>query len=148
MSKPTTIHALGLAQDAFNGKTDLAGKPYIDHLKRVADNFIKANGFDEELVQIAILHDLFEDCPEYTPEKLKELGYSDPVIAGIELLTRHKHENYQKYIERIAKDKYIKQVKLADLTDNMDLTRLNQITQLDVERIKKYHAAYIFLLNN
>ena len=36
-------------------------------------------------------------------------------------------------------------VKIADLKDNMDITRLKEITYKDIERLKKYHRTWIEL---
>jgi hypothetical protein len=56
--------------------------------------------------------------------------------------------NYEQYIANIRNDRFAKAVKLADLRDNMDLTRLSELTEKDIERTKKYHKSYIYLLGD
>ena len=45
----------------------------------------------------------------------------------------------------IKKNSLARKVKMADLTHNMDLSRLPEITDADRERLKKYKAAYRLL---
>ena len=45
----------------------------------------------------------------------------------------------------IYDNEQINEIKLYDLKDNMDITRLKKITDEDVNRLKKYHKAFKFL---
>ena len=134
-----------IVMHAFANKTDKAGKPYVDHLFRVASK-VPDHGVDHELKTIAILHDLLEDCPEWTEGALR-VFFSDRVVDTVIMLTRGRSESYDAYIERILKDSWACRVKKADLEDNMDLTRLSYLNEKDIDRIKKYHEAYIKILN-
>lgn len=131
--------ALKIAYKSFEGKTDLAGKPYYEHLKRVSAN-VPDYG-QGELKIIALLHDILEDCPFWNEKSLR-IFFSDKIVDTIIILTKLKSESYEQYIERILKDGWACEVKKADLEDNMNLTRLSEITEKDIERIKKYHKAY------
>jgi (p)ppGpp synthase/HD superfamily hydrolase len=141
----TLEFAIQLAKNAFKEKTDLSGKPYIDHLTRVMEAV--PNYGSGELKQIAILHDILEDCPEWNCKSLRQL-FSDRVVDSVWVLTKRDKEPYGSYIERIidSEDGWAKEVKLADLRDNMNLTRLSKLTDKDIERLKKYHNAYLRLL--
>jgi hypothetical protein len=46
------------------------------------------------------------------------------------------------FIERVAKDPIAIRVKLNDLLDNMDITRLNELNEKDLNRLNKYLRAY------
>lgn len=143
--------ALNIIETAFAGKKDKAGKPYIDHLKRVAENaknYFKGNEYIEELETIALLHDLLEDCPEWTKQHLNVIFKNTNIVASVEKLTKKDGLNYEQYIANIRNDRFAKAVKLADLKDNMDLTRLSELTEKDIERTKKYHKSYIYLLGD
>lgn len=141
--------ALNIIETAFAGKKDKAGKPYIDHLKRVAETaklYFKGNDYIEELETIALLHDLLEDCPEWTKLHLDAIFHNINISDVVCKLTKKDGLNYDQYIQNIANNRFARAVKLADLKDNMDLTRLSEITEKDIERIKKYHKSYIYLL--
>ena len=130
---------------SFRDKTDLAGKPYTNHIYRVFES-VESYGPNGETKIIAILHDLLEDCPEWNQDVLRHF-FPDSVVDAVQTLTKRKGEEYFDYIKRIISYdvQYAKYVKLADLKDNMDLTRLDTITDKDLERVKKYHQAYKML---
>ncbi|MCP4569997.1 MAG: hypothetical protein GY841_20645 [FCB group bacterium] len=67
------------------------------------------------------------------------------MIEALQLLTRDKQDSYEKYIDKIARSGNIIaiKVKLADLKDNMDITRLpNELTGKDIDRLIKYLTAF------
>lgn len=126
--------ALELAERAHFGQYDKAGKPYIDHPKRVAS--LMPNDI---LKTIAILHDTLEDT-FVTRDMLLHL-FSSTVVYNVDLLTRKEGESYSEYIDKILGSIPACKVKLADLEDNMNLSRLKEITDEDLNRVKKYEKA-------
>ena len=56
-----TRKAFDIVFIAFEGKVDKAGKPYINHLMRVANGVLGNSLIRENLTVIALLHDLLED---------------------------------------------------------------------------------------
>lgn len=142
--------ALNIIEKVFLDKKDKAGKPYIDHLKRVAENAcaIAPYGFVDKIEIVALLHDLIEDCPEWTIEHIEAIFNDSEITNALALLTRKRGDNYDEYVQRIGCSLISRIVKLADLKDNMDLTRLSDsLTDRDIERIKKYHRSYLYLDN-
>jgi len=129
--------AFQIASKAFEGKTDKGGKPYLNHLVRVAKKFEN----DDFLYLIAMLHDLFEDCPEWNAKSLICL-FNENIVKTIEILTRKENQSYDDYISCINESSWATKVKLADLKDNMDITRLSDLGTKDFERLKKYLKAY------
>lgn len=126
---------------AFAGRKDMAGQAYIFHLERVAAPFRE----DELLCTIALLHDIVEDCSDWTIERLNQYFISR-VCSAVEALTKIEGEAYEDYIFRIAANEDARKVKIADLRDNMDLTRLKRkLTPKDLERVSKYHRSYLLL---
>lgn len=139
--------AIKLASDAFVTSIDKGGKPYILHCLRVMN---AVDQTDEELMCIAVLHDLIEDKGyKYTFEELRSVyGFSERVVNTIAILTHDKSvSSYDDYIKAIAMNKDATAVKLADLKDNSDITRLKGLRKKDFDRMERYHKAYIYLNN-
>lgn len=139
--QPMNVKALKIVTEAFSGKKDRGGKPYIDHLRRVAQSqpceVSRAAGW---------LHDLVEDIEGWTEKRLRE-EFPEEVCDIVMILTKDDNEDYGTYIDRVENAQNPKAIgiKLADLRDNMDITRLQSINVFDICRLKKYHAAYIRL---
>ena len=130
-----------VAIKSFEGKVDKGGSPYFEHLERVS---YACQLGDTDSVCIALLHDLLEYCPEWNKESLSVL-FNKRVVDAVVCLTKSNGEKYEDYIHRVSKNKDAVQIKMYDLLDNMNITRLDDVTEKDVERIKKYHTAYKFL---
>lgn len=131
--------AIEIAVNAHTGQTDRAGKPYIQHPLRVMDS---VNTTEEKIV--AVLHDVIEDT-DITSEDLMKAGIPKNLVNEVVMLTHDPDVDYDAYVHQIAKYKIARKVKLADLKDNMDITRLSEISDKDIERLKKYHRNYIYL---
>lgn len=150
MEIKSLVECIVFIDDLFKNKIDKGGKPYVDHLRRVLFNFQTLNYFAPEYAEIAAYaHDLKEDIKEYWKVGNLLKIFDKRTADLICLLTHEKNETYSEYIDKICNSKnyHAYQIKLSDLKDNMDLTRLNNITDKDIERIKKYHKAYIQITN-
>ena len=126
---------LQCVSDGHNGQFDRAGKPYVLHPLKVM-HYLQSD--DEELQCIALGHDLIEDT-SYTADILRRLHFTERIVRGIECLSKQKGQSYEDYKEQVYSSRDAMLVKLADLKDNMDLTRLKHITNDDFVRIRKYH---------
>ncbi len=134
---PTIERAIEIALLAHKGQKDKSGVEYILHPLRVME---RGNTEVEKIC--GVLHDVVEDT-DWTIDDLKNEGFSDEVITAIKCLTKEtENENYDEFIERVAKDPIAVKVKLNDLLDNMDITRLNELTDQDLHRLNKYLRAY------
>jgi len=145
MNKELLLHkAIKIAEKAHRKQVDKYGTPYIMHVMRVM-NFGKT--LDEKIV--GILHDVIEDCPEYSYDFLRKQGFSEEQIFAIECLTKNPpDEDYDEFIKRTEKSPLAIAVKLNDLRDNMDLRRINRpLTEKDLKRLNKYLKAYNYLIN-
>ena len=127
--------AIELAKQHHEGQTDKAGKPYIEHPLRVMN---QVESEEEKIV--AVLHDIVEDT-DISLDDLRNEGFSEEVVSAVESLTKQDGENYDSYIERISFNPLAVKIKLADLEDNRDLTRLPEVTDKDLERVEKYDKA-------
>jgi (p)ppGpp synthase/HD superfamily hydrolase len=131
--------AINLALTNHQGQKDKAGRAYIFHPIRV---MLKFN--DEKLQCIAILHDILEDT-ELTETDLVEHGFSDDIVEAVVCLSRNQNEIYQDFIERLSKNKLARAVKIADIEDNLDISRLKFLNDQDLRRINKYKKALNYL---
>lgn len=85
---------------------------------------------------VALLHDVVEDTT-MTQEELKAQDFSDDVLAALKCLTKIKCEDYQIFIQRVAPNPLTIKVKIQDLKDNMDLSRLGCKPHWKMEAYKK-----------
>ncbi len=127
--------ALEFALKAHWGQRDKAGQPYILHPLRVMFNV------EQPLAKIvALLHDVLEDTA-VTANDLRSAGFTEEIIQAVKVLTRESNEDYFEYIRRIKVNPLARQVKIADLKDNLDVTRLSTFTPTDQQRVQKYLTA-------
>ncbi len=127
------------AHERHAGQVDKAGQDYIQHPLRVMQNVQHAQG-----KICAVLHDILEDTPT-TIDELKDLGFDQNVIDTIIAVTKVNGENRFQAVQRTIKNPIACEVKLADLSDNMDLSRLPEITAKDVKRYKQYQKVQVVL---
>jgi (p)ppGpp synthase/HD superfamily hydrolase len=129
--------AISLAANLHAWQEDKAGKPYILHPLRVMQ---RLRTDDLELMAIAVFHDVVEDCG-ISYSELLEKGFSIRVVEGIMCLTK-RDETYEDFILRCKANPDARRVKIEDLRDNSDITRLKGVTAKDLERLEKYNRAY------
>lgn len=136
--------ALIFSAQKHRGQVDKAGAPYILHPLRVM-NFLGQNATESERIA-ALLHDVVEDC-EVSLEDLRAMGFADEVIEAVDALTKRDDEkdDYMRAIRRVAQNPIARRVKIGDLTDNMDLSRISNPSENDRARLEKYRGAREFL---
>ena len=138
---PQEMRASRFAAKAHEGAVDEAGAPYIEHPKAVA-----ARVEGDEAKAVAWLHDVLEDTT-YTADDLRAAGISEDVIEGVEAMTRRPGEAYLDFVRRAKENPLARQVKLADVLHNMDLTRLQTVDEAAIRRLEeKYLPALKILL--
>lgn len=125
--------ALEIVTTLFENDLDKGGMPYILHLLYV---YKHVSSEDEKVV--GLLHDTLED-KEVTAEDLLDVGFSEKVVKDVVTLTRVKPIEYSDYIENMIRNGSVEalNVKLADLENNMDITRIKNPSIKDIERVKK-----------
>jgi (p)ppGpp synthase/HD superfamily hydrolase len=135
----TFSKALQIAVEAHFNKTDKGGHSYILHPLRIA---MRLRTHDEELMSIAVLHDVVEDSNR-TFQSLLDDGFNERVVNALMLLTHTKGISYERYIDMMYNNIDALKVKREDLRDNSDITRLKGLTDKDVERMVKYQRAFV-----
>lgn len=128
--------AIEIAVEAHKGQLDKGGNPYILHPLRVMMSV------DLELEKIvAVLHDVVEDS-NWTFEALLAEGFSNEVIEALKSVTKKSdNEDYDSFIQRAIRNPIGRKVKIADLRDNLDVTRIPELGEKDLQRINKYKKA-------
>jgi len=127
--------ALEIAFHAHNGQFEMDGRPYLFHPMRLAS---RAATDDQRIV--ALLHDTVEDT-DVTLEGLRAAGFPEHVVTAVDHMTKREGEDYDAFVERALQDPIAARVKLLDIEDNMDLTRIPEVAEKDLARAAKYHRA-------
>lgn len=127
--------AARIAAVAHEYQVDKAGEAYILHPLRL---MARAQTDDARIV--ALLHDVVEDS-DWTLEALVAEGFPTRIVDAIGHLTNREEESYDDFISRVLTSQLAARVKLLDIEDNMDMTRLCTLTDKDLDRLRKYHAA-------
>jgi (p)ppGpp synthase/HD superfamily hydrolase len=132
----TLEKAIQIAAQAHLGQRDKGGAPYILHPLRMMMRM------ESEAAMIAAtLHDVVEDS-DWTLEQLRGEGFSEEVLQAVDCLTRRDGETYEEFVARAQANAIARQVKIADLEDNMNVKRLGEMTPKELARIEKYHRAW------
>ena len=134
--------AIALAAQQHEGQIDKAGQPYILHPLRL---MMQMPDYNTKI--IAVLHDILEDTPT-TAEDLTQLGFSTSIIEAIQALTKFKGESRIEAVHRTVKNPLARIVKLADVTDNMNLSRIAHLTAQDFARLKQYEQVKEILMTD
>lgn len=132
--------ARAFAQRAHTGQVDKAGVPYILHPQTVAS---QVEG--DAVKAAAWLHDVVEDTPA-TLDDLQRYGFSEDVVMAVAALTRREGEDYLGFVHRAARNEIARQVKIADVVHNMDLSRLPRIDAKAVARIREKYVPALEIL--
>jgi (p)ppGpp synthase/HD superfamily hydrolase len=110
-------------------------EPFIEHPLRVM------HAVDGPVAKAAaVLHDVLEDS-DVTVEALRREGMPGEVVNAVIALTRTPDVSYEAYIERVAKNRIAREVKLADMRDNLANNLQLTPTPDVVERIGRYEWA-------
>lgn len=125
---------------AHAGFVDKAGKPYAGHLERVALRLAD----NPAAAVVAWLHDTVEDTGVTLDVIAREFG--DDTAIAVEAVTHRPDEDYMDYVKRAGDHPVARLVKISDLIDNSNLSRLPMITMKDVNRQKKYNVALAYLM--
>jgi (p)ppGpp synthase/HD superfamily hydrolase len=109
--------------------------PYVLHLFRA---MLAVEGWDARTA--AVLHDVIEDT-SVTATNLREEGIPERVVEAVVALTHCEEDTYESYVEALAPNPLARQVKLADLADNLATNLAMPPTPANEARIARYEAA-------
>lgn len=132
--------AIVIAVNAHIGQLDKGGAPYILHPMRVMMRMETISG-----KIIALFHDIVEDT-HISIEDLRNEGFSDAVLDGVDCITKRNNEKYSDYIERVIGNPLSAECKLEDMRDNSNIYRILKVKKAHIRMITKYHKATIKIL--
>lgn len=137
----TLERAIQIMVEVHSGQVDKGGNPYVLHPMRV----MLAGDTDDERM-VGALHDVIEDSRGvWTAARLRAEGFSARVVDAVVSVTRLPGESYGDFIRRAATDPIGRKVKVRDIDDNSDLSRIPNPTQRDLDRVVKYRRAITVL---
>ena len=134
--------AIAIANQAHAGQLDKAGKPYISHPLTV---MAQMDTLESKIV--AVLHDAIEDS-ELKIEDLVKQGFPEFITDAIAAITKLDGELYENYILRVKSNAIARKVKIADVSHNMDMSRITNPTAKDFQRLEKYKKVLQELTTN
>lgn len=134
--------AIRVASEAHHKILDKGGSAYILHPIRV---MLRLRSDDPELMGVAVSHDVLEDSKDHEEDDLRREGYTERMVVALKLLDHRDGSPYPVYIERMGDNLDAILVKMEDLRDNSDITRLKGVRDKDIERVIKYHTSYLYL---
>ena len=126
--------AKDLAHRAHAGQFDKAGRPYIEHVARVA----AAVAGDPEAEAVAWLHDVLEDGD--AEHGKAAMQFPDRIKYAVTLLTRCTDYDMSIYYGEIRQNPLALRVKLADVYDNADESRLAMLDEKTADRLRRKYA--------
>ena len=139
------IHlALEIANASLFDKTNWDGSPYITHPLTAAFNNTQSN--TKQI--IGILHDVVEDT-DWTLQDLRDVGFWDEVIDGIDGVTARDGEPYFDFLVRCGRSgTFSIDVKLKDLDHNTKKNRTKDvgIHERGFWKEKAYNISYFYLV--
>jgi len=133
--------ALQFATERHEGQTRWDGRDYIEHPIRVADQFK-----DDERKTVAILHDVVEDG-KATLKEVRDL-FGDLIAEAVNAISKKEGEPYNVFVFRAEKNPIAKDVKIADIKDNIsDFPSENTDHMRKASSLitKRYIPAFLFL---
>ena len=148
--------AIAIAVEAHDGQTDKGGHPYILHPLRI----MMSLKTEEEMI-VGVLHDVVEDCADkgFDWDYLRDQGFSSVVIEALRSVTKTPEEEkhfksltgqdridaYLEFVSRAKSNPIGRRVKRADIFDNLNVSRIGELTQKDLDRLNQYKKAIEFL---
>lgn len=133
----TIEDALAVALEAHRGQLYPAPvpEPFILHPLRVM------LGVRSESARIvAVLHDVVEDSP-ITLHDLSRKGFDAWVVDAVDCISQREGETYADYISRVVTNRIAREVKLADVADNLTNNRALPPEPDNLARIARYQEA-------
>lgn len=120
---------------------EVLGMLYAE-ISQVIDN-PKEHWYEEEWWE-----DWMEDIAVYpcTVTHVMTIEERDEIKAALTLLNHHTAPSREEYISRISSNFLALKVKLNDLRNNMDITRIPHPTEKDYARIERYKKEYDILM--
>lgn len=119
------------------GQVDKSGLPYVFHPIGVARRAMM-RGAPQHVVVAALLHDVEEDCG-VSNDEIKERFGAD-VARVVAAVSRANGETYAQFIDRACAERDAALLKLCDTDDNLDETRMENLTPQEQQFLRKRYG--------
>lgn len=130
-----SLRALHIAEIAHENQTRKDGDPYILHPVRVASTLVNLKIYDDATIAAAILHDVVEDCPDFSMASLQERFEIDPEVMNyVTILTKTDIMTDDEYYRIISKKMATTLIKISDRHHNLS----TMVGAFSIEKILSY----------
>ncbi|MDS9468862.1 hypothetical protein RGQ15_14950 [Paracoccus sp. MBLB3053] len=126
--------ALQIAAEAHRGQCKNS-EPFILHPVRV----MLACATPHERI-VAILHDVVEKSA-WTLDDLRAEGLPDDQVEAVDAMSRRDGEDYLAFVTRAGRNPIARQVKIADLRDNLEMASRPDASSETRQKSAKYRHA-------
>jgi (p)ppGpp synthase/HD superfamily hydrolase len=138
------LAAEGMSKKAHEGQIDKSGKDYFTaHVYPIAKK-MELDGYSEEYVATAYLHDVVEDTDVSVIEI--EAIFGGRIAYAVHCISRNEEETYEEYLVRVKSNKIAKRVKYYDIQNNLAPGRMDKLDEKTRTRLKKKYAKALAFL--
>ena len=144
-NKFIALEALSVAEKAHEGvfrKDNVT--PYIEHPTKVASMLFELGIQDDEILAVALLHDVLEDCTDNEIILQVYQKFDERIVSAVSLLSKPENYNNDNYYKGILSNDIATLVKLADRTHN--LSTLYNFTEEKKAKYIKETEDYVYPL--
>lgn len=113
---------------------------FFGHIVPVLRRVYKMYGLNYDLLVVAALHDVIEDC-NVDMKWLESHGIPHQLAFMVHILSKNKNTKYHDYLRLVASYKITYLVKYADMLCNY----VSSVNSNDIRRIDKYHNGFDIL---
>jgi hypothetical protein len=142
----TRARAEEIARQAHDGQIGADGRPYIEHVLRVARAVSSTTG-ESTLVAVALLHDTIEKGG-VTFAELRAAGATEAVVSAVDALTQRPGEPDSSYLARCRNNPLARQVKRHDLLDKLSPAYLRRMPGPEASRVTRITHLRLVELDN
>ena len=135
----TLERAIAVAARAHEGYRDKVGAAYILHPLRV---MLRVSTTEQRIV--AVLHEVLRESPMTLSDLARE-GFTLKILAAVQALSPRCGESDEEFVVRVGSDPLARVVKLADLADESDLTRIVIPGPADIAHLQRCQQASAYL---
>lgn len=133
------------AEFAHEGQLDKAGNEFFTHLERV-NQFLKDYDCSETVLIVGWLHDIIDDGG-FTLSDLM-MFFPEEIWSVVKHLSHNRTSSREDYLEQIIQNQNAIVVKIADINDNMLITRKQYPNDREYQKTIKYNHEIEYLKSN
>lgn len=135
----SSLRALSYAREKHKGQKRKDGQPYIVHPLTLASWIVALEIYDDNLIAVALLHDVVEDCGV----SLESLPFNDVIKTGVKYMTitsyndEDKATTKKRYFKELLESKEAVVVKALDRLNNLGDMEGNLTEEAIIKNVKE-----------